>query len=1166
MLKRSRLVVLLSLLVFTSGWIRLPMPSSWLVEEVELQGLKLKLTADSAKFSWALGRVELNDVRLRLNGQEVLLAPQTKMHLGQMPFTPGFGKPWLVELQGPQIELDEELLRRLPTLEDRGAQELPELAFLVTGGRLVWRTAGNSVLAWKVERLHGKLSQMRSDVHLEGRMLEPVQSAVRAKASAELDNWWFQLEGENSRAEDAWRPQDIEALRGIEVRPGQYSFRLAAHQAPGQALQSELQLSLQNASAEITEPPLHLSQIQLHASGGLREGVRTELRALVDEDFHVLSQGRMQWPEEGGAWLTMRGDSTAVLVDQNRLDWLRLLHPVTAEILEALEVRGGPEARFALDWRQGEKLGWAVHADTSGMHMRYRGIATSTGEKPAFPYPVQAESGDFVAAGRWLLMDVRGKAGAGTMEGRGVVEVRTDDSGVYLDIAGRDIAINREIRAAATGTPQIAELWRQLGIPQGGTGDVDLRIRANHAREHIGITIGGVARGVQMRPKEMPIPLLIDEVEYFWTAGYSSFDAHGQSPGGPVQVYGEIRDCEGEEYPGIRAVLNVSNPAPDLRTRRTLVERLQLPSWLSQFSPSGDSSLKLEYHQAPTSEAAQYLLDVRGRAMQMNWGTALGNVFVPFIGVQQLTGDFQLAGSEDTHAFVAPQLDAKFSGRAVQVNLDSLSDDTAGITATSEGIQLPAAVVTAIVHLLQIDEILGPLQIDVTSDLLLEWRNERENPLAAKLKFDPLRLLLPDSTDPLELYGEILVSEGRLEAPSFRLEQGSGWIEVDDLVFYFGADRQELSAVVDSAHGIRLSREILQLLGPNVVTSLTALGLEGGIGPRSVEVHYIKEEGNPARLQLLQGEVLLSNFRADGPPGIREGSARITIESFDWREETGVEAELRIQDGRAVVADVPIRNAQGMVVVHPDKISFEGVRADALGGWMRVREQQQNGTGPGHLLIGLTPKVPIEAQIEFGDLQLAQLQRQLNLDAGARGVLRGWAEIDSNSLAVLDYRGRGRLDIEEGRLTTVPVLEQIWGLLGVDPPIFRESTVKFRMDGDARVRIEELQLRHDLLNVEGKGWIYFDGFVQLKVTLRRVMLLLGLPVTDLPLLSQFLDLFVEQEIFGPIDRLQLAPRSVRKILGRELPKVPKPLWIPSPERRPSGSSPIFPLHEDPDRG
>ena len=266
MLKRSRLVVLLSLVVFTSGWVRLPVPASWLIKEVELDGLRVKVTADTAKFSWALGRVEVDGVRLRLDGQEVLLAPKAKVHLGLLPFTAEFGKPWLVELQGPQIELDEELLRRLPTPEDSGAQEVPELAFSVTGGRLAWRTVGDAVLAWEVEQLRGKLSHLRSDVQLAGRMLEPVQSAVRAKASAERDAWWFQLEGENSRAEDAWRPQDIEVLRGIEVRPGQYSFRLAAHQTPGQPLQSELQLSLQNASAEIAEPPLHLPQIQLQAS------------------------------------------------------------------------------------------------------------------------------------------------------------------------------------------------------------------------------------------------------------------------------------------------------------------------------------------------------------------------------------------------------------------------------------------------------------------------------------------------------------------------------------------------------------------------------------------------------------------------------------------------------------------------------------------------------------------------------------------------------------------------------------------------------------------------------------------------------------------------------------------------------------------------------------
>lgn len=1165
---RPRLIALLSLVVFTSGWIELPVPKSLLSREIELEGQRIRFEADTAKVTWARGRVEAADVRIQIDGREVLLAPKARVHYGLLPFREHFNKPWLLELEGPQIELDEELVRNLPDSSSAQADELPMLSFRVQGGRLVWKSAKGQVFAWQVEDLSGSLSPQRSDIALEGRMLEPVQSSVRAKASAldGLDSWWFQLEGENSSKEDAQRPQRIEELRGIEVRPGQYSFRLAAQQTPGQELRSEVQLSLQDATAEITDPPLHLSEIQLHANGGLREGVRTEIRALVEEDFEVLAQGRMQWPESGDAWLSLRGDSTTVLVDQDRLDWVRLLHPVTAEILEALEVRGGPEARFAVDWRKDEQLGWAVHADTAGMHMRYRGIVTETGEKPAFPYPVQSTRGDFVAAGRWLMMDVAGQAGVGTVEGHGVVEVRPDDTGVYLDIAARDVAIDREIRAAATGTPEIFELWRQLGIPLGGTTDVDLRLRTDYAREMMGITIGGIGRDIAVRPKEMPIPLLLEEVEYFWTIGYAAFDARAQSQGGPVRVYGEMRACEGEEFPGIRAILTSVDPEPDLRMRRTLVERLELPPFLSQFALSGRSDVRLEYHQAATAEAPQYTFRVDASEMDMDWGTALGSRFVPFVGVEGMHGSFELAGSEDTLSYIAPRLQAEFSGKPIQAALDGGIDEESGILAMSRSLQLPTPAASALVQLLKLDEVLGPLQVDATSDLIVEWRNDRADPLACKLQLQPLRLKLPESEVPLELYGELIIADGRLEASSFRLEQGDGWIEVDDLVFYFGADRQEMSAVLDSARGIELGPQLFQLLGPDAAQALTALGFAGEIGPHGLRIDYVNDEASPARLTVQSGEIQLNGFRSTGPPVVTDGAARIEIESLVWVEGEGIHAELQLTNGQAVVSDVPVRGAAGRLYIEPDRIRLEGLEAQALGGWIRARSPQEDGQLPGRLSIGLIPGVPVEAQIEFGDLQLAQLQDQLAAGSSVQGVLRGWLEIQSPSLEVLDYVGSGRLDIEEGRLTTVPILKQIWGALGIDPPVFREGTVKFRLAGDTRVRIEQFELRHDLLNVEGKGWVHLDGFVQLKVSLRRVMLFLGLPITDLPLLSQFFDLFIEQEVFGPIDRLQLAPRSVRKILGRELPKVPKPLWIPGQTRPPSGSSPIFPLHEDPAGG
>lgn len=1150
---------LISLVVFASGWIEIPVPSALLSFDTDREGLRIRVDVDTVKIQWALGRTSVTELRIALDDEQVLSAPRAQLHVGLLPFAKDFRRPRLIELSGPEIRVREELLAKLPQSESR---RFPRIAFHVVGGKLEWLMANGQLLAWEVEELEGRLARIQSDVRLAGRMLEPIQSSVRARASTArgLRDWSFVIEGENERVEDAWRPQDIEVLRGMEVRPGQYSFRVAAQGSKGEPVRSELNLNLQNARASITEPPLELSEIQLHASGGLREGVRAEIGALVDNEFRILGQGRAQWPEEGGAWLSLRGDSSAVTVDQDRLDWVRLLHPVTAEILEALEIRGGPEARFALDWHANDSLGWAVHADTSGMRMRYRGIATSSGRKPAFPYPIESTLGDFVATGNWLLLDIEGRAGIGTIDGGGVVELRSDSSGVYLDMQARGVAVDREIRAAATGTPEIIALWRELGIPQGGTTDVDLRIRADDARDHAGVTVAGIGRGVAIRPKEMPIPILLDEVEYFWVDGYSAFDAQARASDSRFRLRGEIRSAQDAEYPGVRAILESEDAALDLHTRRTLVERLGLPPWLNRFAPRKDSRMRLEFQQAATAEAPQFLLALQAQGMELDWGTPLGNRYVPFVSTEELRGPFTVAGARDATRFWTHDLNGKFAGQTVNT---AASGGSAGkrneFVFTSTELELEPATAQALIRLLQLEDIVGPFEVEARSDLVLEWIDERASPLACKLQLNPLRVRLPGERDPLELYGEVRVEDGTLRATQFRLVQGDGEIEFEDLVFYFGADRQELSAILHSARGIELGPQLYQLLGPDAAAALTAVGIRGRATPRGVELRYVREGDEAATVRLENGEFILDHFRSTGPPRIEDGSARVQILDFRWQEDQGLHAELRVDRGRAVVAGIPVGSAQGRLVVRPDSITLEEWDARTLGGWVRAMQPNDPEQPLGVLSIGLTPQAPVRAAFEFGDLKLQQLQNQLDLDSGAYGSLNGWLSIRSPTLEVLDYRGVGQLEIEKGRLTTVPILEQAWGLLGVDPPVFRRGDVKFRLDGNGSVRVEEFKLRHDLLNVEGKGWLHFDGWVQLKVSLRRLRLFLGIPITDLPLLSQFFDLFIEQEVFGPVDRLQVAPRALRKAFGRDLPQVPAPLWLPEVKRTPVGRSPIFPF-------
>jgi len=261
----------------------------------------------------------------------------------------------------------------------------------------------------------------------------------------------------------------------------------------------------------------------------------------------------------------------------------------------------------------------------------------------------------------------------------------------------------------------------------------------------------------------------------------------------------------------------------------------------------------------------------------------------------------------------------------------------------------------------------------------------------------------------------------------------------------------------------------------------------------------------------------------------------------------------------------------------PHLVQLTNLEAHALGGSVHTSTPAtvnteaddgspvEEGSGepiPGKLELGLTAEAPIEAQISFRDLNLNRLRDQLGIEPRASGKFSGWVKIKSPSLSPLDFKGRGSIQVHNGRLSEVPILEQIWRAMGINPPVFREGLVRFRLDGDSRVRISNLKLDHDLLDIEGKGWVHMDGSLDLKLALRQVRLLFGIPVTDLPLISHIFDLFTEQEVYGPIDNLHVSTRSMRKILGQELPRPPFPLWLPERRQRVPGSSPAIPLQSE----
>ncbi len=1175
-----RRLLLIGLAVFSSGWIPLPVPSGLIPNHTTVSGKAVRMQAGSLHLEWARGRIIARDVGVTIDRHQVLATPNAEIHFGLLPFASSFLRPYRLYLKNPTLDFDSNTLAEL-TPDDQAQSRIdlldpdkvPELAFEITGGKLHWQLQSGQLLSWQVSRLAGVMSPKRSDIQLDGRMLSPIQSNVHAIATAEdfFRAWRFQIHGQNSKDSDAWQAQEIPLLRGLEVAPGNYSFKFAAASEPGQDLASTVELNLEEAKVTAADPPINIEHLMLRANGGLREGIQAEFAGTVDNEFQIQASGRMQMPRNGDPWVSIRGKTTSVQVDQDRFDWVRLLHPITADILEALEARGGPEASFSVDWRRDIPVSWAVHADTSAMTMRYRGILTDEGDKPAFPYPVQATHGDFVASDRFLLINTQGRAGLGSVDGSGVVEIYPERTAVNLDIHAKGVLIDSTVRGAVPGIPVLYSLWKELGIPQGGDADVDILIRTEDAELDTGIEIRGQARGTRVRATELPILALIDKMDFHWTPGLTTFEGDALASQSRLHIQGHVREVAGSEWPSIQARITGKDLAPDWNARRILTDRLDLPKWLALGEPSGRSDFELTYHQPGNTESAQLLLNVDGRGADLNWGTRIGPKWFPLLKLNQLHVNYFLASALHKHYGTIPIGTMEFGGKEIELStLDGTGGPGDGVLLASQRLHTPAPVFAAARNLFQASHIFGPLTAESWSDLLLEWRINSDNPLYARLDLDPLRIHSPDGDEPLLLRGELTIGDGLIQAPEFQLEQGDGVMKLHDIEFHFGPDEQRFKAKLDAAYGLHIGPRTYHFLGPQAAAALNQIGLKGEMRPQDVKLHYLRKGDGPGVLTIRDGKMELRDVEFRHPVAVRQGRANVDIRQLRWASDQGMFAQLNIKDGNAVVAGLPIQKAKADLFLNPDFMQLTNLEAHALGGSVRTttpaaanntptQDPENNEPVPGKLQLGLTAEAPIEANITFENLNLDRLRDQLGIEPRASGRFSGWAKIKSPTLSPLDFKGRGAIQVRNGRLSEVPVLKQIWGALGINPPVFREGVMRYRLDGDSRIRISKLQLDHDLLDIQGKGWLHMDGSLQMKFGLRQVRLLLGIPVTDLPLISHIFDLFTEQDVYGPVDNLHVTTRGMRKILGQDLPRPPFPLWLPDRTQRPSGQSPAIPL-------
>ncbi|MBX3461841.1 MAG: hypothetical protein KF830_01610 [Planctomycetes bacterium] len=147
------------------------------------------------------------------------------------------------------------------------------------------------------------------------------------------------------------------------------------------------------------------------------------------------------------------------------------------------------------------------------------------------------------------------------------------------------------------------------------------------------------------------------------------------------------------------------------------------------------------------------------------------------------------------------------------------------------------------------------------------------------------------------------------------------------------------------------------------------------------------------------------------------------------------------------------------------------------------------------------------------------------------------ARLDGND--VIDAEATGRLSIDRGDLGVVPLFTSIYARLPApDRPRFHSLGLDFRF-GDRAITFDSLQVRSNLLAVNGAGSLGLDGYLDVRMTLDNLLGNSADPVV-MPLIDLLSKNIVRFHLFGHLRNLRTEQRWVTERSPRRRPIPPMP--------------------------
>ncbi|MFT7517336.1 MAG: hypothetical protein ACI84O_001126 [Myxococcota bacterium] len=1136
MLKRPSLVASISLitsaLVAASSAFEIKVPD--FIVNSALQEISPQLHLDTAEihFTWRNGQISISSLTINNAEKQVATLINGKLHIGVNPAKSSFLQPVLVLLNKAKLDLDEQLYAAIAKLE---ASDQPPSSLRLD-------VYDSSVHYYSDDGNDYKLQNINANVLLNSKLgilnfscdsTSPTVGRIEAKAHTANANqqWhlWTKLDG--TVLED-WPWFDSAKLN---FKPSSIRAELKANGNWEGIREWRLTSDIELNEPRLSAPILSFDESLIHFEGSSASGIYIQAETSLFEST-VRTSGELSFDDHEGLHLQLVHTAHDFNVDRRMHLWLKEIEPGIETYLSATQAAGSVSAQVLTAVDNGEFV-WAISILPKDLNVSYRGLSGDINTHFSFPYPVRLNEGYIVVADGGLLFNSNGDIGDGQVSLRGDIDFRPVNTSVDLSINIDRLSLGQRISNALSGNPQIGKLWRGLGSPDGGHANADIRLFADNNAFDYAVALN--LYEFEARPSLLPLDVYVDYAKVNITPNVTTFTADATAANSKLKIHGSAHNFNNGKDSQLRVNADGVGWKPDERQALVLSSYLPIPSFLTGSPIDGDFSYKINLLWPNTELQPQMATELFATDTSLEW---------PQLGIQLSNlhaNNTQFFTHADDFIFHAGELNANAGGGRINAQ-SSLSHYPNLNSVTVDLQQLPIT-----------DKLISGSQEFTEQQAWgthLNW-NGAINGYVSLNPFQPENFISTIDLSPLlvsvkqkgnevfELRGAIDLHSNTVHADKLEVTSPRSALLIQNIKGYFDDEGLHAAAVLESNIGIQLQSDLPLLAGSDVAQTLERLGLEGELFADSLEVEALLNRDGRISADFGGGMTIERLNISNGIP-ISGGMAEIDVKSAWWNSASDFGAQISLHKGSGRLASMNISEVQANVTIDAKQLLFENLQAKLL-----------DGNIGGEFAIGFSETTPVNLDCLLDNIDLGEMRNALKIRGALSGRVSGDVKLNSPSLSPTFSKGSVNLKIRDGVLGSTPVLKNIWRISGLIPPIIDNGNISFEMLGNGQIHIKDFSLDGAAFEFTGKGWANMDSTVSLKVTMRTLSL-----ITRLPLIKDLLDLFIEQQVYGPIDDLQIVHRGWAFIAGsKDFLRPPFPLWVPAPAAPDWSISPVIPL-------